>query len=61
MHPGAKNREILARTMDGMANRENGAHGADHENGDNEILLEQPNWRQDEQSKSRQPPDEVRR
>ena len=38
-----------------------GPHGADHENGDNEILLEQPNWRQDEQSKSRQPPDEVRR
>ena len=51
----------MARTMDGMADRENGPYRADHDNGDNEILLEQSNWRQNELSASRQPPDEVRR
>ena len=41
MHPGAKNREMLARTMDGMAHRENGAQGATHGNRDNQVSLEQ--------------------
>ena len=41
----------MARTLDGMADRENGPHKANHDNGDNEDSLErdlmQSNWRQD--------------
>ena len=55
----------MARTLDGMADRENEPYKADHDNGDNEDSLErdltQSNWRQDKLSASRQTPNEVGR
>ena len=59
----------MARTMHRMAAKKKSDHEANHEEEDNEISLpgphgvslEQPDRRENEQSKLRQPPDEAKR